>query len=145
MPQNKIFNNGISLCGVLIPKLLNKPFTSCCFTNIHFLIPQSGHFDCNLPFCFKNLWEFKFSVFFYTSFNKSSCSFIKYISKEKNVLLTALTHTRQFFYQKMFYEPNTFTFSFLFDIKTSIFRCVHSVCFLQFLQCPCFIISFYWF
>ena len=33
----KTFNSGILLHGVLIPKLLNKPFASCCFTNLDFL------------------------------------------------------------------------------------------------------------
>ena len=34
--QNKTFNNGILLKGVLIPKLLNKPFASCSFKNLDF-------------------------------------------------------------------------------------------------------------
>ena len=54
------------LNGVLIPKLLNKPFASYSFTNLDFLIPQSAHFDCiiNLPFFVLKIFEFKFSVFF---------------------------------------------------------------------------------
>ena len=54
------------LNGVLIPKLLNKPFASYSFTNLDFLIPQSAHFDCiiNLPFFALKIFEFKFSVFF---------------------------------------------------------------------------------
>ena len=44
--QNKTFINGILLKGVLIPKLLNKPFASCSFTNLDFLIPQTEHFGC---------------------------------------------------------------------------------------------------
>ena len=44
--QNKTFNNGILLKGVLILKLLNKPFASCSFTNFIFLIPQIEHFHC---------------------------------------------------------------------------------------------------
>ena len=44
--KTKTFNNGILLNGVAIPKLLNKPFDSGSFTNLDFLIPQTGHFDC---------------------------------------------------------------------------------------------------
>ena len=52
--QNKTFNNGILLKGVLIPKLLNKSSASCSFKNIDFLTPQMEHFDCvtNLLFLF---------------------------------------------------------------------------------------------
>ena len=32
--QNKTFNNGTLLKGVLIPKLLNKLFASCSFKNL---------------------------------------------------------------------------------------------------------------
>ena len=35
----KAFSNGILLNGVLMPKLLNKPFASYSFTNLDFLIP----------------------------------------------------------------------------------------------------------
>ena len=41
-----MFNNGILLNGVLIPKLLNKPFASCSFTNPDFLFSQLLHCDC---------------------------------------------------------------------------------------------------
>ena len=44
--QNRTFNNGILLRGVLIPKLLNKPFASCSFKNLGFLILQKEHSDC---------------------------------------------------------------------------------------------------
>ena len=44
--QNKTFNNGILLKGVGITKLLKKPFASCSFTDLYFLIPQIEHFDC---------------------------------------------------------------------------------------------------
>ena len=44
--QNKTFNNVILLKGVLIPKLLNKPFACCSLINLDFLIPQTEHFDC---------------------------------------------------------------------------------------------------
>ena len=36
--QNKIFNNGILLKGVLILKLLNKPFASCSSTNLDYFL-----------------------------------------------------------------------------------------------------------
>ena len=81
-------NNGILPNHVLRPKLFNNPFASCSFTNLDFLIPQSAHFDCiiNLPFFVLKIFQFKFSVFLCTSYNKSACFFlIKYISKEKNV------------------------------------------------------------
>ena len=47
-----MFNNGILLKGVLIPNLLNNPFTSCFSINPDFLLPQTTHFDdkANLPF-----------------------------------------------------------------------------------------------
>ena len=52
--------------GVLILKFLNKPFASCCFTNLDFLNPHSSHveFIINLPIFVLNIFEFKFSVFF---------------------------------------------------------------------------------
>ena len=61
-----MFNSGILLNGVLIPKLLNKPFSSCSFTNLDFLIPQSVHFDCisNIQYFVLKIFEYKFSVFF---------------------------------------------------------------------------------
>ena len=36
----KTFNSRILLNGVLIPKLLNKPFASCSFTSLDFLNPH---------------------------------------------------------------------------------------------------------
>ena len=73
-----------------------------------FLVPQPARFDCviNVPFFVLKTLEFKFSVFFYTLHNKAAYSSIKYIGKEKNVLLTVLTHTGRLFYQKMFYQSN---------------------------------------
>ena len=64
--KTKKINNGILLNGVLIPKLLNKPFVSCYFTNLDFLDPNSAYFDyiINLPFFVLKIFEFKFSVFF---------------------------------------------------------------------------------
>ena len=44
--KKKTFNNGILLKGVLISKLLNRPFASCSFKNLDFLIPQTDHFHC---------------------------------------------------------------------------------------------------
>ena len=63
--QNKTFNNGI-LQGVLIPKLLNKPFASCSFKNLGFLTPQTEHFDCitNLLFLVLTIFGSIFSVSF---------------------------------------------------------------------------------
>ena len=37
--------------GVLRPQLLNKPFASCSFINLHVLLPHAAHFDnIFLPF-----------------------------------------------------------------------------------------------
>ena len=46
-----MFNNGILLKGVLIPKLFNNPSASCSFINLDFLLLQTTHFDdkANLP------------------------------------------------------------------------------------------------
>ena len=64
--QSKTFNNGILLKGVLISKLLNKPFAPCCFSNLDFLSPHVRHFYCiiNLPFFALKTFGFRFSVFF---------------------------------------------------------------------------------
>ena len=107
--KNRSPNNGILLTRVLRPKLLNSPFGSCFFTNLNFLFLQSAHFDCiiNLPLFVLKIFEFNFPYFFYTSYNKFLRSFIKYISKEKNILLTVLTHIRRLFYQKLFYLSDT--------------------------------------
>ena len=63
--QNKTFNNGILLNGVLIPKSLNETFASCFLTNRDFLFQHSAHFDCiiNLPFFVLKIFGFRFSVF----------------------------------------------------------------------------------
>ena len=49
---NKTFKNVILLKDVLIPKLLNNPFSSCSFINLDFLLLHTAHFDnkTNLPF-----------------------------------------------------------------------------------------------
>ena len=54
------------LNGVLIPKLLNKPFASYSFTNLDFLVPQAEHFDyiTNLLFFVLNIFGSIFSVYF---------------------------------------------------------------------------------
>ena len=59
-------SNRILFSGVLIPKLLNKPFASCSFTNLDFLIPHTAHFDyiINLLFFVLEIFEFTFSVYF---------------------------------------------------------------------------------
>ena len=51
---------------VLIPKLLNKPFASCSFKNLDFLIPQIEHFGCitNLLFFVLTIFGSIFSVSF---------------------------------------------------------------------------------
>ena len=56
------------LNGVLIPKLLNKPFASYSFTNLDFLILQAEHFDCiiNLPFFILKFLSLSFQYYFYT-------------------------------------------------------------------------------
>ena len=61
-----MFDNRILLNGVLIPKLLNKPFTSCSFTHLDFLVPHSVHFDCiiNLLVFVLKIFELKFLAFF---------------------------------------------------------------------------------
>ena len=61
-----MFNNGILLEGVLIPKLLNKPFAFCSFKNLDFLTPQTEHFDCitNLLFFVLTILGSIFSAFF---------------------------------------------------------------------------------
>ena len=47
-----MFDNGILLNGVLIPKLLNNSSVSSSFITLDFLLPQTTHFDikANLPF-----------------------------------------------------------------------------------------------
>ena len=54
----------ILLNGVLISKLLNKPFASCYFTNLGFLFLQLLHFHCisNLLFFVLNIFGSIFSV-----------------------------------------------------------------------------------
>ena len=128
----------ISPNRVLRPKLLNSPFASCSLTNLDFLIPQSAHFDyiINLPFFVIKIFEFKF--FFCTSRNKSACSLIKYMSKEKNVLLTVLTHTCHLFYQKMFCKLNILHILTLLLLFSLILRLVFLDVYIQ-----CVFYSFY--
>ena len=61
-----MLSNGILLNGGLIPKVLNKPFAYCSFTNVDFLNPYLTHFDgiIILPFFVLKVFGFKFSVFF---------------------------------------------------------------------------------
>ena len=67
-------NNGIFVNGVLRPKLLNIPFSSCSFINLDFLIQHTAHSDYNipLPFLYFNTFKLTFSVFFCTSSNIST-------------------------------------------------------------------------
>ena len=116
--------------------------------HLNFLIPHSEHFDCiiNLPFFVLKIFEFKFSGFFCTSRNRSACSFVKYISKEKNVLLTVLTHTRRLFYQKTFYQSNIQSILILILLFCFILRLVFLNVYIQCIfysfynKYPCFII-----
>ena len=70
-----MFNNGILLSSVFIPKLLSNPFASCSLTNLDFLIPHIAHFDCiiNLLFFVLKIFKFKFQYFLYTLHNKLAC------------------------------------------------------------------------
>ena len=78
-----MFNNGILPNRVLIPKLLNKPFTSCSYTNLDFLIPQTGHFDCIINLLFFVLTIFSIcstldAINFHLIFITSVCKTLNY-------------------------------------------------------------------
>ena len=67
--QNKISPNiGTLLNGVLIPKLLNKPFASWFLINLHFLLPHIAHFDniIDLPLLVLKISGSMFLVSFFT-------------------------------------------------------------------------------
>ena len=67
--QNKISPNiGTLFNGVLIPKLLNRPFAFWFLINLDFLLPHIAHFDniIALPLLVFEIFEFMFLVFFYT-------------------------------------------------------------------------------
>ena len=57
-------NIGTLLNGVLIPKLLNNPFTSWFLINFDFLLSHIAHFDNILPLAVFETLGFMFSVFF---------------------------------------------------------------------------------
>ena len=59
-------NNEILLNGVLRPKLLNNPFTSCSFINLDFLLPHTTHFDNKdgLPRSVFNTFESTLCIYF---------------------------------------------------------------------------------
>ena len=61
-----MFNPGILLKGVLVPKLLNNPFASCFFVNIDFLFLHTEHCDNNnnLSFLVFITFELILSVFY---------------------------------------------------------------------------------
>ena len=61
-----MFNNGILLNGVLIPKLDNSPSASGYFINLDFLLPHTAHFDnnINLPFLVFIIFASLFFAFF---------------------------------------------------------------------------------
>ena len=71
--QNKTSPSiGISLKGVLIPRLLNNPFASCFLINFDFLLPHIARFDniIVLPLITADICGLMFSVFFCTLDNK---------------------------------------------------------------------------
>ena len=51
---------------MVFTQLLNKPLASYSFTNLDFLIPQTGHFDCiiNLLFFVLTIFGSIFSISF---------------------------------------------------------------------------------
>ena len=79
--QNRMFNNGVLLNGVLIHKLINNPFASCSLINLDFLLPQTTHFDdkANLPFLVFIVFASLFLYFFYTLNNVLTCLFYNII------------------------------------------------------------------
>ena len=102
----KIFNNGILLNGVLIPRVLSKCLASCSCTNLDFLNPHSVHFDCIITllfFVFK-IFEFNVSGFFYTLCNKFSFSFIRFVSLK--LLLYFLNHIFLQFHESKSFQSN---------------------------------------
>ena len=58
--SKQIFNNENLLKDVLNSKLLNKPFASCSFTNLDFLIQQAEYFDCITNLFFYYYYYFLF-------------------------------------------------------------------------------------
>ena len=71
-------NNGTLFNRKLRPKFLNNLFGSSSLTNFDFLLPHAAHFDCRtiLLFSVSEIFEFKFSIFFCTLHNKSTCFYI---------------------------------------------------------------------
>ena len=66
-------NNGILFNGVLRPKLIHIPISSCFLINLDFLRPHIAHFDniIVLPLLvFETLGFLYFLYFFYTLTNK---------------------------------------------------------------------------
>ena len=83
-----MFSNRILVNGVLIPKLLNKSFASCSFTNLDFLIPQTGHFNCIINILFFNYsWVNIFSIFSALHAINLYLTFITSVSKTLNYFL----------------------------------------------------------
>ena len=124
----------MEITGVLIPKLVRNHFTYF-FTNSDFLSQQSAHFNWTISLSFfilKSLLCLSFKSFFYTLLNKSPFSFRKYISKEKQVLLTALNHTHTVLWVKHSAHFD-FALAFLCDIESDLIsKRVNCVCFTVF-------------
>ena len=64
--ENKIFNNGTLLKGVLIPKLLDIPIAWCSLINLDFLLPHVAQFHCiiNLFYLFLTILGLLVLVYF---------------------------------------------------------------------------------
>ena len=65
-------NNGILPNGVLIPKLLNNPFASCCFISLECLLLHTAYFDdnINVPLLAFEAFGFIFLYFFFLHFKQ---------------------------------------------------------------------------
>ena len=113
-----MFNNGILPNRVLIPKLLNKPFTSCSYTNLDFLIPQTGHFDCLI-----NLLFFVLTIF-------SICSTLDAINFHL-IFITSVCKTLNYFLLLCFCFKNLD----LFDQQKTQFDFSQSTLFVIFTSC----------
>ena len=78
------------LNGVLIPNLLNSPFSSWFLINLDFLQPDIAHFDntITLPLLVLQISGSMFSVFFYTLNNMIPFYTLKsYFKKTHSVIL----------------------------------------------------------
>ena len=127
------------LYGAFHCMFLSCHVRTCGFTlkRVHGMTRTYSHFGLNFQF------------FSCTLRNKSPCSFIKYISIEKNVSLTVLNYTCCLFIIKrsisQTFSAFWFCFYFFCVILKLIFLDVHTQCFFCsfYNKCPRFIISFY--